>query len=129
VDKFLYMMPDDQASLRDCMRRESLMNKFLKAKDHAAQDWYQTNLAQFIKACALHGETANQHHEQLVNKYITQPASDLTQTHLNTLTASGPMLASLLSGLEKLKDKRMANQRSDISTRFNDIVTLKASLK
>jgi hypothetical protein len=129
VDKFLYMMPEDQASLRDCMRRESLMNKFLKAKDHAAQDWYQTNLSQFIKACALHGETANQHHEQLVNKYITQPASDLTQTHLNTLTASGPMLASLLSGLEKLKDKRMANQRSDISTRFNDLVTLKASLK
>jgi hypothetical protein len=129
VDKFLYMMPEDQTLLRDCMRRESLMNKFLDAKNYAAQDWYQANLSQFLKACTLHGETANQHHEQLVNKYITQPASDLTQTHLNTVTASGPPLASLLSGLEKLKDKRMANERSDILTRFNDVQTLKTSLR
>jgi hypothetical protein len=129
VDKFLYMMPEDQTLLRDCMRRESLMNDFLNAKNCADQDWYQANLSQFLTACALHGETANQHHEQLVNKYITQPASDLTQTHLNTVTASGPPLASLLSGLEKLKDKRMANERSDILTRFNDLNTLKASLK
>jgi hypothetical protein len=129
VDKFLYMMPEDQILLRDCMRRESLMNDFLDAKNCADQDWYQANLGQFLTACALHGETANQHHEQLVNKYITQPANDLTQTHLNTVTASGPPLVSLLSGLEKLKDKRMANQRSDILTRFNDINSLKASLR
>lgn len=129
VDKFLYMMPEDQTLLRDCMRRESLMDKFLNANNYADQDWYQTNLSQFLKACALHGETANQHHEQLVNKYITQPANDLSQTHLNTVTASGPPLMALLGGLEKLKDKRMANQRSDILTRFNDINTLKGSLR
>jgi hypothetical protein len=129
VDKFLYMMPEDQTLLRDCMRRESLMNDFINAKNCADQDWYQANLSQFLTACKLHGETANQHHEQLVNKYITQPASDLTQTHLNSVTASGPPLASLLSGLEKLKDKRMANERGDILTRFNDIETLKASLR
>jgi hypothetical protein len=129
VDKFLYMMPEDQTLLRDCMRRESLMDKFLNANNYADQDWYQTNLRQFLKACALHGETANQHHEQLVNKYITQPANDLSQTHLNTVTASGPPLMALLGGLEKLKDKRMANQRSDILTRFNDINTLKGSLR
>jgi hypothetical protein len=129
VDKFLYMMPEDQTLLRDCMRRESIMNKFLNSKSNVTQDWYQANLNQFIKACALHGETANQHHEQLVNKYITQPASDLTQTHLETVTASGPPLASLLNGLEKLKDKRMARQRDDILTRFNDLNTLRATLK
>jgi hypothetical protein len=111
------------------MRRESIMNKFLNSKSNVTQDWYQANLNQFIKACALHGETANQHHEQLVNKYITQPASDLTQTHLETVTASGPPLASLLNGLEKLKDKRMARQRDDILTRFNDLNTLRATLK
>jgi hypothetical protein len=129
VDKFLYMMPEDQTLLRDCMRRESIMNDFLNAKEFADQDWYQANLGQLLTACALHGETANQHHEQLVNKYITQPATDLTQTHLDTVTASGPPLASLLSGLEKLKDKRMANERSDILTRFDDINILKASLR
>lgn len=129
VDKFLYMMPEDQSLLRDCMRRESLMNHFLNANKFADTEWYQANLEQFLAACELHGETANQHHEQLVNKYITQPSSELSQTHLNSVTASGPPLASLLSGLEKLKDKRMANQRSDILTRFDDLNTLKASLK
>jgi len=129
VDKFLYMMPEDQTLLRDCMRRESLMNHFLNAQHYADQDWYQANLKQFLTACALHGETANQHHEQLVNKYITQPSTNLSQTHLDTVTASGPPLEALLSGLEKLKDKRMANQRSDILTRFNDINALRASLK
>ena len=129
VDKFLYMMPEDQTLLRDCMRRESIMNDFLNAKDCSDQDWYQANLKQFLIACELHGETANQHHEQLVNKYITQPSTDLSQTHLKTVTASGPPLASLLSGLEKLKDKRMANERSDILTRFDDLNVLKASLR
>ncbi|MEP1447032.1 MAG: monodechloroaminopyrrolnitrin synthase PrnB family protein [Paraglaciecola sp.] len=128
VDKFLYMMPEDQAILRDCMRRDSLMNDFLNAKKFADQDWYQANLKQFLEACALHGETANQHHEQLVSKYITVPSNDLSETHLNTVTASGPPLAALLSGLEKLKDKRMATERSDILTRFEDLNTLKASL-
>jgi hypothetical protein len=129
VDKFLYMMPEDQSLLRDCMRRESLMNHFLNAKKFADQDWYQDNLKEFLAACALHGETANQHHEQLVNKYITQPSPELSQIHLNSVTASGPPLASLLSGLEKLKDKRMATKRNDILTRFDDLNTLKASLK
>ncbi|GAC19944.1 PrnB family protein [Paraglaciecola arctica] len=129
VDKFLYMMPEDQTLLRDCMRRESIMNDFLIAKDCSDQDWYQANLKQFLIACELHGETANQHHEQLVNKYITQPSTDLSQAHLKTVTASGPPLAALLSGLEKLKDKRMANERSDILTRFEDLNSLKASLK
>jgi hypothetical protein len=129
VDKFLYMMPEDQTLLRDCMRRESIMNDFLNAKDRSDQDWYQANLKQFLIACRLHGETANQHHEQLVNKYITEPSSNLSQTHLKTVTASGPPLAALLSGLEKLKDKRMANERSDILTRFEDLNSLKASLK
>lgn len=129
VDKFLYMMPEDQIILRDCMRRESIMNNFLNAKQYVEQDWYQNNLREFLTACALHGETAYQHHEQLVNKYITQPSSHLAQSHLEKVTASGPPLEALLSGLEKLKDKRMANQRSDILTRFDDINILKASLK
>jgi hypothetical protein len=129
VDKFLYMMPEDQTLLRDCMRQESLMNDFLNAKHCADQDWYQANLRQFLRACSLHGESANQHHEQLVNKYITQPSRELAQSHLDTVTASGPPLSVLLSALEKLKDKRMAKARTDILTRFDDINTLKASLR
>ena len=35
VDKMLFMVPDDQARLRDCMARTSLLDEFLKvAADH-----------------------------------------------------------------------------------------------
>ncbi|ABE56726.1 conserved hypothetical protein [Shewanella denitrificans OS217] len=128
VDKFLYMMPEDQTLLRDCMRRESLMNDFLNAREHSQQAWYQANLREFLTACELHGATAIQHHEQLVSKYITAPSKQLGQQHLDTVTASGPPLEVLLASLEKLKDKRAASPRRDIATRFDDIEALKASL-
>ena len=76
----------------------------------------------------MHGETAIQHHNQLVEKYITKPAKSLNESHLDKVTASGPPLTVLLSGLEKLRDRRAAVKRSDLRTRFDDIQTLKTSL-
>ncbi len=128
VDKFLYMMPEDQSILRDCMRRTSIMDDFLKAQSDAEEKWYQTNLMAFLEVCQMHGETAIQHHNQLVEKYIAKPAESLNESHLDKVTASGPPLAVLLSGLEKLRDRRAAVQRKDLRTRFDDIQTLKASL-
>ena len=76
----------------------------------------------------MHGETAIQHHNQLVEKYIAKPAESLNESHLEKVTASGPPLAVLLSGLEKLRDRRAAVKRNDFRTRFDDIQTLNASL-
>ncbi|MEW6998936.1 monodechloroaminopyrrolnitrin synthase PrnB family protein [Colwelliaceae bacterium BS250] len=129
VDKFLYMMPEDQIILRDCMRRGSIMDDFLAAKECHKQSWYSENLSLFLEVCKLHGETAIQHHEQLVEKYIAQAAGSMAQKHLDKVTASGPPLQVLLSSLEKLKDRRAALKRDDIRTRFDDICTLKASLR
>ena len=68
VDKFLYMLPEDQALLRDCMRRESLMNSFLEHLDAGAgSESFRANLQVFLEVCAAHGHTAAQHHDQLVN--------------------------------------------------------------
>ena len=48
VDKFLYMPPDEQLILRDCMRRESLMDGFLESlQSHADANWFQENAALF----------------------------------------------------------------------------------
>jgi hypothetical protein len=128
VDKFLYMMPEDQSILRDCMRRTSIMDDFLEAQLDTEEKWYQTNLAMFLEVCQMHGETAIQHHNQLVEKYIAKPAESLNDSHLDKVTASGPPLAILLSGLEKLRDRRAAVKRCDLRTRFDDIQTLKESL-
>ncbi|QSX29902.1 PrnB family protein [Shewanella cyperi] len=128
VDKFLYMMPEDQAILRDCMRRTSLMDQFLKASGGHKEAWYQQNLPLFLEVCELHGQTAIQHHDQLVHKYISGPSVDMQQQHMSKVTASGPPLHVLLASLEKLRDRRAAAKRSDIRTRWQDIQRLKASL-
>ncbi len=129
VDKFLYMLPEDQATLRDCMRRRSLMDEFL-ALDPAThqQPWYRDNLAAFLEVCGLHGQAAAQHHDQLVGRFITQPAGELADRHLANLTASGPPLPVLLKALETLRDLRMAAKHPDIPSRHDDLQKLRRSL-
>ncbi|WP_281212757.1 PrnB family protein [Shewanella insulae] len=129
VDKFLYMMPEDQRILRDCMRRTSLMDDFLAAMEMRDQPWYRENLAQFLRVCDAHGRGAIQHHDQLVEKYIAQPAKQMETQHIDKVTASGPPLPVLLGALEKLRDRRAAAKREDIRTRFDDIARLRASLE
>lgn len=128
VDKFLYMMPEDQAILRDCMRRPSLMDSFLASSACDKATWYQKNLTLFLKVCDAHGETAKQHHDLLVQKYITRPAKSMAQKHLGAITASGPPLDELIDGLKKLTDHRAAVEREDVHTRYHDIIKLNATL-
>lgn len=129
VDKFLYMMPEDQATLRDCMRRRSLMDEFLEHCDsHRESEWYRTNLPVFLQVCERHGQTAAQHHDQLVHKFIEKPAEALEDRYHENLTASGPPLPVLLKALEKLRDLRTAANRDDIPSRHTDIKLLRASL-
>jgi selenocysteine lyase/cysteine desulfurase len=127
VDKFMYMMPEDQAILRDCMRRSSFMDDFINASD-ANQTWYKQNLSLFLELCKLHGDAARQHHNQLVKKYIATPSSALKESQLDNITASGPPLEILINSLEKLRDRRAAADRDDIPTRYKDIKILKNKL-
>ncbi len=127
VDKMLFMLPEDQARLRDCMRHRSLLDELLLLADkYAGADWFQANGRAFLKVCDLFGETARQHHDQLVSRFIEIPARSLDASHLKGITASGPPLASLLRSLESLRDFRMAAQRSDIATRHDDLARLRA---
>jgi hypothetical protein len=128
VDKFLYMMPEDQRILRECMCKTSLMDDFLAQSQHYQASWYQENLKLFLKVCDRHGQTAIRHHDQLVNKYISNPAITMEQQHMDKVTASGPPLAVLLNTLENLRDKRAAFNRTDIRTCYADIQRLKATL-
>ncbi|MCF2858532.1 DUF1864 family protein [Pseudoalteromonas sp. SMS1] len=128
VEKLLYMMPEDQATLRECMRLPNLMDAFLEAQTARDQTWYQDALRVFLQACKLHGDTAIQHHNQLVEKYICYPAKSMASTHLDKVTASGPPLEVLLEQLATLRDKRAAAKRDDLDTRFEDIQQLRSTL-
>jgi hypothetical protein len=129
VDKFLFMPPGDQLVLRDCMRRESLLDSFLAELDeHREEPWFQRNVALFLQACDAHGMTAVQHHEKLVAKFIEEPALKKGMMNHKGLTASGPPLPVLLKSLRKLADMRAAADRDDIPSRYHDIQALRDSL-
>ncbi len=129
VDKFLFMRPEDQLVLRDCMRKESLMDSFLALVDeHAGETWFQKNVALFLDVCKAHGDTALQHHEELVAKFIERPAASKGLTERPGLTASGPPLPVLLKSLRKLADLRAAADREDIPTRYHDVEKLRAAI-
>ena len=130
VDKFLFMRPDDQLVLRDCMRRKSLLDSFLDYQaEHKNDPWFQTNLRMFLEVCEAHGRVAIQHHERLVHKFIERPAESGAHTDQADLTASGPPLPVLLKGLRKLCDMRCAApDTKGFDTRYRDIQGLKDCL-
>ena len=126
VDKFLFMLPEEQATLRDCMRRESLLNSMLSVpSEHTSTKWFKTNGALLLEVLELHGYAASQHHNQLVERFIAHMAPKESQQAYNKITASGPPLPVLLRSLEKLKDLRSAADRDDIPSRYADIQQLK----
>lgn len=129
VDKFLYMLPEDQAILRDVMRRQSLLNGFLDViESNGKESWFQKNAAMFIKVCESHGRTAAQHHDMLVSRFIEKQAQALPENFQENITASGPPLEVVVGALAKLRDLRCAADRDDIPSRYADIQKLKAHL-
>lgn len=130
ADKMLYMLPQDQARLRECMTYTSLLDELLALHaDHADQDWFQSNVRAFLQVCDLFGQYARQHHDELVKRFIEQPADQLEADRLKGITASGPPLPVLLRSLEVLRDMRMAAARPDLPTRHKDIELLRSSLR
>ena len=129
ADKMLFMLPEDQARLRECLTYRSLLDELLGlASEHAHKDWFQKNAAAFLKVCDLFGRTAAQHHDQLVRCFIEQSAHDLVPESQQGLTASGPPLPVLLRSLEVLRDIRVAAPRADIETRHEDLERLRRAV-
>ncbi len=130
VDKMLFMLPQDQARLRDCMTQRSLLDELLLLVDvHAHADWFQRNARAFLEVCTLFGDYASQHHDLLVQRFIEQPAAALGTQHLAGVTASGPPLPVLIRALETLRDLRRAAPRDDLASRHADLARLRASLR
>jgi hypothetical protein len=126
VDKMLFMLPVDQARLRDCMMRTSLLDELLAlAAEHSSNGWFQQNARAYLEVCDLFGQTAVQHHNTLVKRFIEEPAQDVKEDHLAGITASGPPLSVLLRALEVLRDLRTAADRHDIPTRHADLARLR----
>jgi hypothetical protein len=126
VDKMLFMPPQDQARLRDCMRHQSFLDGLLElAPTHSGKGWFRDNARGYLELCDLYGRIAAQHHDQLVRRFIELPAGRLNEAHLSGVTASGPPLPVLLRSLEVLRDMRLAADRPDIDSRRPDLEKLR----
>jgi hypothetical protein len=129
VDKMLFMLPSDQARLKECMARRSLLDELLELlTEHAHAAWFQGNAQAFLEVCDLFGQMAVQHHDELVKRFIEEPAARLGEEQSPGLTASGPPLPVLLRSLEVLRDLRVAADRRDIATRHRDLTRLRAAV-
>jgi hypothetical protein len=129
VDKMSFMLPADQARLRECMTHTSLLDELLESLDeHGREDWYRRNARDFLEVCALFGRYAAQHHDALVRRFIEEPAAKLAPGAQAGLTASGPPLPVLLRSLEVLRDMRMAAARTDMPSRHDDLRRLRQAV-
>lgn len=129
VEKMLFMRPEDQASLKDCMRRGNFLDQFLAASPaQGPSAWFQTNAKAYLDVCAAHGRTAAQHHDQLVSRFIVGPSKGLDDRHLSQITASGPPLPVLIEALERLRDLRLAANRPEIGSAYPGIERLKKAI-
>ncbi len=127
VDKMLFMLPQDQARLRDCMTHRSLLDELLAlATRHGKEAWFRRNVRAFLQTCDLFATCASQHHDLLVRRFIEGPAAGLGDEHLKSVTASGPPLPVLVRALETLRDLRCAAPRADLATRHDDLRGLRA---
>lgn len=127
ADKLLFMPPDDQARLRECMRHRSLLDTLLDASAAGGDDW-RAPAAAYLEVVELFGRTATQHHDELVARFIVQPAERLDDQHLAQVTASGPPLDVLMTALATLRDLRTGAARTDIGSRHDDLARLRARL-
>ena len=129
-EKMLFMVPEDQRLLRMCLEKRPLLDEFLGAENVSAKEpWFIENCQLFLDVCRTHGQSAGQHHNMLVNKYIEKPSESVEKKHLKQITASGPPLPDLLKSLARLRDLRMAAAREDIDTAHNDLMALQTSLQ
>lgn len=129
MDKKAYMPQSEQLRLQASIARTSFLDQFLVEKEKS-QDLptFRENLAVFLEVCEVHGRGYAYHHDELVKKYIEDPAVKIPETQKENLTASGPPLPVLLRSLEKLRDLRLAADREDIPSRYADLQNLRALL-
>jgi Domain of unknown function (DUF1864) len=126
ADKMLFMMPADQARLRECLTYRSLLDELLELSgEYATAAWFQRNAGAFLEVCVLFGQIAAQHHDLLVRRFIAEPAAALPSERQEGLTASGPPLPVLMRSLERLRDLRLAAPCAEGETRQADFAHLR----
>ena len=121
-------LPADQARLRDCMTRTSLLDELLGACRRAQPcrlvSAERPRISRGVRSLRAIGGTTPQWSGQAIHRGARGQVS--ARKALEGITASGPPLPVLLRSLEMLRDLRLAADRRDITTRHDDLDRLRS---
>jgi hypothetical protein len=114
TEKRPFMPPEDQQALQRAVAEESLLDRFLtEAADQPVTPRLRSNGELFLAVCRAHGAAYAFHHHRLVKPFLEAPAAAAPPDRQDDLTASGPPLAVVMAGLERLKSLRTARKRPE----------------
>ncbi|MEU4332033.1 monodechloroaminopyrrolnitrin synthase PrnB family protein [Nonomuraea dietziae] len=117
AEKYAYVPPEDQSRLRSAVSGGTLLDSFLReATPGPLTPQFRHNTELFLAICRAHGAAYTFHHHKLVKPFLEAPAGTEPQGQARGITASGPPLEAVISGLARLSDLRAARDRSGLST-------------
>lgn len=126
AEKMPYLLPEDRRLVERAIKGSSLMDELLDGiHDSPPSGWLRDVSTAFLRVLKVFGALAAQHHNLLVKRFIVEATESIPEKYKARITASGPELRALLHDLERLRDLRMARERSDVPSRHGDILRLK----
>lgn len=117
ADKYPYVAPEDQKSLRALATTESLLAMIVRELEAGPSSApLRENAELLLAACRQHGAATVFHHNKLVVPFLQEPAAHAPQERQSDMTASGPPLEAVIETLARLRDLRAARQRPGLVT-------------
>ena len=78
VDKMLFMLPGGPGAAARLHDAHESSRRVARARGrHSRADWFQRNARAYLEVCDLFGRIAAQHHDELVKRFIEDPATRL----------------------------------------------------
>ncbi|MFD3523681.1 monodechloroaminopyrrolnitrin synthase PrnB family protein [Streptomyces sp. NPDC058653] len=115
TEKYPYLAPEDQATLRATVTTEPVLDAFLRETEACPPTpQLRDNAELFLTVCRLHGAASAFHHHRLVVPFLQAPAERARQeqgAEAADLTTSGPPLHVVMGTLARLVDLRTARRR------------------
>lgn len=124
AEKAPYVIASDQQRLAGALKCHSLLDQVMDGS-RAKEKWVPDAAKALLGVCDVVATIATQHHDMLVKRFIEKPTEKLLERHMETLTASGQELYSLLDDLKRLKDLRTTADRDGIGSRRGDMEKLR----
>jgi hypothetical protein len=130
IEKMDYVLPHEQDVLRRCMVKTPILDAFLEAAANSShQRWFQAGARAFLRLCESYARAANAHQDELVRRFVDEPAAKLDAAQLADVTSSGPPLSRLLEMLENLRCLRAARDRPGIQSRHKALQHIRKLLR